>query len=133
MTFVFEASVAALERASEVLNRALAEAGCPVKASTKLMIAFDEIASNIVRYSGAPDFSVDIDFPENPSAVRISFSDSGRAFNPLVEAPSPDTTLPAERREVGGLGLFMVRKMMDFVTYSHENGRNVLTISKLRD
>ena len=96
------------------------------------MVAMDEIASNIVHYSGAPDFDVDIDFPENPNAVRISFSDTGKAFNPLTEAQAADMTVPLAERQVGGLGMFMVKKMMDNVSYVHENGRNILTISKLR-
>ena len=67
------------------------------------------------------------------SAVMTEdFSDSGKAFDPLTEAPVADMTAPVEDRQVGGLGMFMVKKMMDNVEYVHENGRNILTISKLR-
>lgn len=132
MKFTFEATIEGLARAMATLEETLDSAGCPVAAKTKLMVAMDEIASNIVYYSGAADFDVDIDFPENPEAVRISFSDAGRAFNPLTEAPAADTTSSVEDRQVGGLGMFMVKKMMDNVSYVYENGRNILTISKLR-
>ena len=132
MKFNFEATIDGLAKAMSTLEEALDGAGCPIAAKTKLMVAMDEIASNIVHYSGAPDFEVEIDFPENPDAVRISFSDAGKAFNPLVDAKPADLTAPLEERQVGGLGMFMVKKMMDNVSYVHENGRNILTISKLR-
>lgn len=132
MTSTFPATAEGLANVTESLSQTLDAAGCPVKARTKLMVAFDEIASNIVNYSGASEFTVEIDFPENPDAVRISFSDEGRPFNPLGSS-DPDVTLPAADRTIGGLGLFMVKKMMDNVSYVHENGRNVLTISKLRE
>lgn len=132
MNFTFKATIEGLAEAAATLESTLVKAGCPPAAQTKLMIAIDEIASNIVHYSGAEDFDVDIDFPENPDAVRISFSDSGKAFNPLTEARPADMTKGVEERQIGGLGMFMVKKMMDNVSYVYENGRNVLTIRKLR-
>ena len=132
MKFTFDATIEGLAQAMSTLEETLVNAGCPIAARTKLMVAMDEIASNIVHYSGAPDFDVEIDFPENPNAVRISFSDTGKAFNPLTEAQAADMTVPLAERQVGGLGMFMVKKMMDNVSYVHENGRNILTISKLR-
>ena len=132
MKFTFDATLDGLAKAMATLEESLDSAGCPVSAKTKLMVAMDEIASNIVHYSGASDFDVDIDFPENPDAVRISFSDSGKAFNPLTEAKAADITASVEERQVGGLGMFMVKKMMDNVSYVYENGRNILTVSKLR-
>jgi len=133
MEFVFPSTLDGLSQASETLAKVLDDAGCPAAARSKLMVAMDEIASNIVHYSGAEDFSVEIDFPENPSAVRISFSDAGKAFNPLTEVPPADVTSDIQDRQIGGLGMFMVRKMMDNVSYVYEDGRNILTISKLRD
>lgn len=132
MKFTFDATIDGLAKAMATLEEALDGAGCPMSAKTKLMVAMDEVASNIVHYSGATDFDVEIDFPEDPDAVRISFSDAGKAFNPLTEASAADMTAKLEDRQIGGLGMFMVKKMMDNVEYVHENGRNILTISKLR-
>lgn len=132
MKFTFDATIDGLAKAMATLEESLDGAGCPMSAKTKLMVAMDEVASNIVHYSGAPDFDVEIDFPENPDAVRISFSDAGKAFNPLTEASAADMTAKLEDRQIGGLGMFMVKKMMDNVEYVHKNGRNILTISKLR-
>lgn len=132
MRFTFEATIDGLARAMSILGGTLDSAGCPEAVKTKLMVAMDEISSNIVHYSGAAEFDVEIDFPENPDAVRISFSDDGKAFNPLTEAPAADMTATLEDRQVGGLGMFMVKRMMDNVSYVYENGRNILTVSKLR-
>ena len=132
MEFKFQATVAGLAEASATLAKEMDGAGCPAAVKTKLMIAVDEIVSNIVHYSGASDFTVEIDFPENPDAVKISFSDAGKAFDPLTEAKAADVTASLEDRQVGGLGMFMVKKIMDDVDYVHENGRNVLTVRKLR-
>ena len=132
MRFTFEAKLEALGGATERITAALTEAGCPVKVLHKLLIALDEIASNIIRYSGASNYTVDIEFPEDPDAVVIEFSDAGKAFNPLTEAPEPDVTKSCAEREIGGLGMFMVKRLMDNVSYRHENGLNILTISKLR-
>jgi len=93
------------------------------------MVAMDEIASNIVHYSGAPDFTVSVAFDDPPPRVRLTFSDGGTPYNPLLKA-DPDVTQPAEERAIGGLGIFMVKKMMDEIEYAYENGRNILTIGK---
>ena len=133
MEFLFKATIEGLSEASVKLGSALEASGCPENIRKKLMIAIDEIGSNIVHYSGSDEFAVEIDFPENPEAIRISFSDAGKAFNPLVEAPAADISAGVAERRIGGLGMFMVKKMMDNISYVNENGRNVLTISKLRD
>ena len=61
--------------------------------------------------------------------LKTSFIDKGIPYDPLAK-PDPDVTLPAEEREPGGLGIFMVKKSMDGVTYQRENDENVLTIRK---
>ena len=61
--------------------------------------------------------------------AQIIFTDSGKPFNPL-EAVSTDVTLPAEERPIGGLGIYMVRKLSKKMEYRYENGQNILTIWK---
>ena len=61
--------------------------------------------------------------------ASITLTDSGVPFDPL-QKPDPDTSLPAEEREIGGLGIFLVKKTMDDVIYRREDGRNLLTIRK---
>jgi sigma-B regulation protein RsbU (phosphoserine phosphatase) len=98
----------------------------PVKLSTKLMVAVDEIYSNIVRYSGASEAQVQI--MKETDTLRLVFRDNGKPYNPL-DAKEPDVTASAEDRAIGGLGIFMVRKMMDNVEYMYKGGQNVLTLT----
>ena len=98
----------------------------PMKLSTKLMVAVDEIYSNIVRYSGASEAKIRL--VKEVDTVRLVFSDNGKPYNPL-DAKEPDVTASAEDRAIGGLGIFMVRKMMDKVEYMYKDGQNVLTLT----
>ena len=97
----------------------------PMKISTKLMVAVDEIYSNIVHYSGASEAKVQI--VKETDALRLVFRDNGKPYNPL-DAKDPDINAAAEDRTIGGLGIFMVRKMMDNVDYMYKDGQNVLTL-----
>lgn len=106
--------------------------GCSMKAQMQIDIALDEILANISFYAYAPDTGaaeIGITYDEAENAVSIAFKDSGRPFNPL-EKEDPDTGLSAEEREIGGLGIFLVRKTMDDMAYRREDGFNILTIRK---
>lgn len=101
----------------------------------QLLIACDEIFTNIASYAYPEEEKngvVDVSFLYERSTrkLRISFSDSGRAFDPLAE-PEKDVKESVAEKKVGGLGLFMVRKMMDSVEYKRENGCNNLTLGKI--
>ena len=133
MRFEFESKIEDLAVAMGVIDDSLKAAGCSDAVRNRLMIALDEVASNIIRYSGAPTYAVEIEFPENPESVLVSFSDAGRPFNPLEEAPPPDLTSDLKDRPIGGLGMHLVKRLMDNVSYQCENGLNVLTIRKLRE
>lgn len=89
-------------------------------------IVFDEIVSNIVRCSGASAFIVD--FGQVPEGWVMVFSDDGKAFDPMRDSATPDITAAAEDRRIGGLGIFMVKKMSKSVTYERQDGKNVLTV-----
>lgn len=105
---------------------------CPAKIRNQIGIAVDEVFSNIAHYAYHPDtgvVTVRVSVDEN---ITIEFVDSGVAYDPLGAA-DPDTSLAAEEREVGGLGIFMVKNIMDSVEYRHEGGRNILTIRKRLD
>ena len=98
----------------------------PAKLSTKLMVAVDEVYSNIVRYSGASEAQVRI--MKEADTLRLVFRDNGKPYNPL-DAEEPDVTASAEDRAIGGLGIFMVRKMMDAVDYEYAGGMNKVTLT----
>lgn len=125
----FPAEISELDSATAFIESLLEMKGCPIKTQTRLMIAFEEIFVNVAHYSGSPDVSVHCEFSSEPEAVKITFRDSGLAFNPL-EAKDPDVTLPAEERKIGGLGIYMVKQSMDQVDYRRDGQVNELTIYK---
>ena len=93
----------------------------------QLHIILDEICSNIVKHSGATEFSVEIGQLENQDGVKIVFSDNGTPYDPLAHT-DPDTSLGAAERPIGGLGILMVKKMSSSISYSRTGDRNVLTV-----
>ena len=97
-----------------------------VCAAPKPMIVLDEIVSNIVRCSGGSAFEVG--FEQTSEGLTMVFSDDGKPFDPTREVKEPDVTASAEERGIGGLGIFMVKKMSKSVTYRRDAGRNVLTV-----
>ena len=94
-----------------------------------LHVILDEICSNIVKHSGASGFEVDIELMRDPSGIMLTFSDDGVAYDPL-EHIDPDTTLPAEQRPIGGLGIMMVKRMSDTMRYERLHDRNYLSVVK---
>ena len=103
--------------------------GCPKAAKADLLVALDEITNNVAQYSGSERMTVAVELARNPSVVRFTVTDGGKPWNPL-EHLDPDITLSADEREIGGLGILMVKKLMDDVSYAHERGRNVLRFRK---
>ena len=108
----------------------LKKAGITGKIINSLNIAADEIFSNICKYAypSVPG-DVNISVKTGTDGVRVTFTDTGIPFDPL-EMPDPDITQSAEERDFGGLGILMVKKLMDETMYSYEDGRNVLTVFK---
>ena len=94
--------------------------------SPKPAVVTDEIVSNIVRCSGAGAFTIRLD--QTPEGFKMVFIDDGKAFDPTTEVATPDVTVSAEDRGVGGLGIFMVKKMAKSVSYARQDGKNVLTV-----
>jgi len=95
-----------------------------------LKIAFEEIIINVIHYAygeGGGPICVLVDFLEDPKRLFIEVRDHGISFNPLERA-DPDIHVPAEERNIGGLGIFMTKKIMDSVTYRREDGMNILTM-----
>lgn len=109
----------------------------PIATGSKLCLAFlgiciDEIFGNIARYaygSGAGSATLRLDFDETERLFSLTFIDGGEPFDPR-NVPEPDITSPLDERPIGGLGLFMVKKMVDSMTYRRENELNILTICK---
>ena len=121
-----------IQQVTDFIDARLEERGCPPKAEAEINVVIDEVFCNISSYAYGEetgDATVRFSFDEETRTVSISFADRGIPFDPLSRE-DPDVTLPAEEREPGGLGIFMVKKMMDAVEYHREDGCNVLTVRK---
>ena len=136
MPEVFELRIpAVVEKLPELLafiEQQLEEVGCPLKTQMEIAVAAEEVFVNIASYAYAPGtgaVTVRIEISDDPAAATITFSDSGIPFDPLKKA-DPDVTLSAEEREIGGLGIFMTKKIMNDVTYTYRDGQNILTLKK---
>jgi anti-sigma regulatory factor (Ser/Thr protein kinase) len=99
------------------------------KAVIQVSVAIDEIFSNIVRYSGATSVVVRNQYDESTGMFSMAFIDNGVPYNPL-DKKDPDVTLSAEDRQIGGLGIFLVKKTMDDVQYERKGDQNYFTIFK---
>ena len=97
----------------------------------KLNLVLEELGVNIVNYSGATG-DIEISLASDDERVTVEISDDGRPFNPLLDQETPDISAPLDDRPVGGLGIHLVRSMMDEMRYSREDGKNKLAISKLK-
>jgi anti-sigma regulatory factor (Ser/Thr protein kinase) len=121
-----------IETATEFINRALDDAGCSDNDRALMDIALDELFCNIARYAyGNKDGNVTVryEFDEKKKAAIVTLVDSGIPFDPL-QKEDPDVTLSAEDRKIGGLGIYMVKKIMDAVEYKYEDGHNIIRIIK---
>jgi len=126
------ATVENIGAVTDFVTEQLEALDCPMKAQMQINIAIDELFGNIAHYAYDPEIgeaTVRVEVAEDPLSVIITFIDGGVPYDPLAAA-DPDTTLSAEERSFGGLGIFMVKKSMDDITYRYENGRNILSIRK---
>lgn len=128
-----EASMDQIHTVTDFVNRKLTEHGCTERARIQLDVAIDEIFGNIARYaygSETGSATVRVWVEEGSGIIHITFIDQGQPFNPL-EKEMPDTTgLKPKERPIGGLGLFMIKRTMDRLTYDYQDGNNILTIEK---
>lgn len=123
------------ENLDEVLafvDEQLEKVGCSMKIQMQIDLAVEEIFVNISHYAYSPEIgmaNINVEVTQNPLSVSLTFVDQGVPYDPL-EKLDPDTTLSAEERDIGGLGIFMVKKNMDDVCYEYKDGQNILSLRK---
>ena len=113
-------------------NAHLEEEGCSEKTRMEVELALEEIYVNVANYAYAPgtgEVSIHVEIEEDPKTAVIILTDQGTPYNPL-EKETPDITLPAEERQIGGLGIFLTKKIMDDLEYEYRDGSNILTMKK---
>jgi anti-sigma regulatory factor (Ser/Thr protein kinase) len=117
------------------LNQALTEFGrrhgLPDKVMHDLNLALEEILTNIITYgyTDSREHEIGVRLSAQLGEINVEIEDDGQPFNPL-EAREPDTTKPLEERTIGGLGIHLVRKLMDGLEYKRQGDRNLLTMKK---
>ncbi|MCI8298968.1 MAG: ATP-binding protein [Lachnospiraceae bacterium] len=127
-----DATVENIEKVTMFVDEQLAQMNCPLKAQMQIDIAIDELFGNIAHYAYNPETgpaTVRIDVLQDPLSVVVTFIDNGKAYDPLARE-DPNVALTAEEREIGGLGIYMVKKCMDEISYEYKEGKNILRIKK---
>jgi anti-sigma regulatory factor (Ser/Thr protein kinase) len=124
-----EAKTENLDTVLDFINERLEH--CPMKLQNQIGIAVDEVFANVAAYAYNPSVGgVTIRLTVEDD-ITLEFEDSGIPYNPLT-ADSPDITLGIDEREEGGLGMFMVKNIMDSVEYKRDGSKNILTIKKAK-
>lgn len=127
-----EATLENLDQVQNFVESKLDDAGCSMKVKMQISIAVEEIYVNIAHYAynpGIGNATIKCTVDGDPLQVVIQFMDSGVPFNPLAKEDA-DITLSADERDIGGLGIYMVKKSMDEITYEYKDGKNILKIKK---
>jgi len=124
-----DAEIKQLNRVLNFITAELKKTDYGAEIQNKIEMSVEEIFTNIVNYAyddkgGQVKIAVSI-----ANGIEITFEDKGKPFNP-AEHPDPDLEKPIKDREIGGLGLFLVKQIMDSIAYAREDDRNVLIISK---
>ena len=131
-TGVLRNELSEMERLGKLLDRFEQRSRLPAATMAELRIVCDEIVSNVIAHAypeGSPG-DIDVRLELAGSRLVVTVSDDGVSFNPLAVAP-PDTTLPLEQRQLGGLGIHLVRSLTDEATYLRQDGRNVIRLVKV--
>lgn len=129
---VIPGTASGLRTAAEELDRFSSAHALEMAAVWPFQVALDEILSNIVHHGlrgAGAERRIEIEIELLPADLRVTVLDDAPAFNPL-EAPAPDTSLPLGKRPLGGLGIEVVRKLMDVVEYERREGRNRLVLER---
>ncbi len=126
------ATIENVETITGLIDEKLEEAGASMKAEMQINIVIDEIFSNIAKYgyaSGKGDATVTLDILHDPLRAEITFINSGEPYDPLAQE-DPDIHAALDDRPMGGLGILIIKKTMDDVSYEYKDKQNVLTVVK---
>ena len=132
MEITLPAIIENVEKVTAFVNAELEKINCPAKAKAEIDIAIDELFSNIANYAYNPEVgkaTIKFEVQKNPMAVIITFMDNGIPYDPL-KREDPNITLSVDERQIGGLGIFMVKKSMDSIEYEYKDNHNILRIKK---
>ena len=125
-----DATIENMDTVTAFVDAFLDQIACPMKSRIQINIVIDEIFGNISYYAyGADGGKASVQAGIEKGMIVLVFIDQGIPYNPL-ENKDPDITLNLEEREIGGLGIYMVKKIMDEVSYEYMDGQNILRMRK---
>ena len=127
-----EALVDNLDTVLAFVDEQLEEMDCPPKIQMQIELAAEEVFVNIANYAYQPETgnaTVRVETDAERQTVTITFMDRGVPYDPLTKE-DPDITQSANERQIGGLGIFLVKQAMDHVSYLYQDGLNILTFEK---
>ena len=133
LTLHLENKIAEVARLVDAVESFGTHAGLSPDLTYRLTLSLDEIVSNVIRhgYSDTNDHVVEVRLSVHNGVVTSVIEDDGHPYDPR-ESPEPDLSMPVEQRGPGGLGIFLVRQMMDSIDYARRDGRNILTVTASR-
>jgi len=127
---VYPAKIEKLDDFLCYIENELGNNGVPIKITMSFLVSAEEIFVNIANYAYKDgDGDIEVDFEVKDNLIKITFSDSGIPFNPL-EKEDPDINASVDERDIGGLGIYMVKKAMDGICYDYIDNKNVLSFWK---
>src|SRR6478609_7337014 len=130
LTLHLQNRIAEVARLVDAVESFGSHAGLSSDLTYRLTLSLDEIVSNVIRhgYSDTNDHVVEVRLSVHDGVVTSVIEDDGHPYDPR-ESPEPDLSMPVEQRGPGGLGIFLVRQMMDSIDYARRDGRNILTVT----
>jgi anti-sigma regulatory factor (Ser/Thr protein kinase) len=131
LCLTLDSSLAEVATLAKAIERFAATHALPLETWSAINLALEELVTNIILhgYQGQPGRVIRVEIMLRPGVLELSVEDSASPFNPLL-APEPDLTLPLHQRVPGGLGVHLVRKMMDHLEYQSSVGKNKLSMIK---
>ena len=134
LTLELDAELASLATADKAVGKFAESMSWPDDSTFKVKLVLEEILMNVISYGGDSTHRprIILNLSQRDDLVSMEISDDGIAYDPLT-SPSPDLESELEDRPIGGLGIYLVRELMDGVSYRFENGRNHLLVTKTLD
>lgn len=128
LSFTVSNALSEVPRAAEQVEAFCRDRSVPAPVAYKFGLALDEILTNVISYAFADGKShaIEIHLACSDGYLTALVSDDGAPFDPLSQ-PAPDVHVPVEQRKIGGLGIHLLRKLMDRADYQRRDGRNILT------
>ena len=132
LTLNMEAQLDEIERIRVAVSILSKAEQWPPELLYQIELVLEEIGTNIIKYGqdGEKETEIQITLTSDSKSLTMEIFDTGKAFDPFADAPPPDLESDVPDRPIGGLGVYLVRKLMDEATYRREDGMNKVTLVK---